>query len=119
MSWRICAPYEACRGRELYDGIRAWNQARDAGMPAPTSAGTPEEVAKLMEYRSFGPGKLKGFNFATYYRHDGDIQITVRFKNDTVVSATIVFAGNDDRKGSSETRDGFKGLFEFAQAYGD
>jgi hypothetical protein len=113
----VTNPYEICRGKSLYAGIRA--KATDSG-PGLDARGTEDEVATLMEYRSFGTGKLKGYNFATYYRHDGDIQITVRFKDGIVVNSTIVFAGNDaKKKDPAETRDGFKGLFEFAQAYGD
>lgn len=94
----------------------------DAGskMPGRDASGNQEDVSELMEHRSFGSGK-KGYGFASYYRHDGDTQIVVRFKDGLVSDSTIVFAGNDLREGSSssETRKGWKGLFEFAQAYGD
>jgi hypothetical protein len=75
--------------------------------------GTRDEVAELMERRSFGE-LATGYNFATYSRHDGDIQLTVRFGDDVVKDVTAVFAGNDDRskwnKPNAETRTGWEGL---------
>lgn len=82
----------------------------------PDSKGTKEDVASLMERRSFGTG-LKGYNFQVYYRHDGDTQLTVRFKDGLVKDVTCVRAGNDGD--GVETRKGWSGLWSFAQAYGD
>ena len=100
--------------------VDAWGKG--AEQVGPDARGTREDVAELMERRSFGE-LAKGYNFATYARHDGDIQITVRFANDVVKDVTAVFAGNDDRskwgKNNAETRTGWTGLWEFAQAYGD
>ena len=97
------------------------SSATDAA-PLKDAKGTRDEVAELMERRSFGE-LATGYNFATYSRHDGDIQLTVRFEDDVVKDVTAVFAGNNDRskwkKPNSETRKGWEGVWDFAQAYGD
>lgn len=94
--------------------------AKDSAVPSRDAKGTPSEVDSLMEHRSFGLMK-KGYGFATYYRHDGDTTLIVRFEKGIVKDSTIVFAGNDANRGKSNvvTEKGFAGVYGFAQAYGD
>lgn len=95
--------------------------AADAGMPSPNADGTPEEADKLMEWRSFNKEDAHE-NHHIYERHEGKIRILVTFKDGKVDTATCNLAAGErgaDRPESSETRQGFEGLSQFAQTYGD
>ncbi len=79
--------------------------------PQPTDydGGTIEEqVASLMERRAFSE-LSKGKGWATYERHDGDIQIKVYFKGNKVEKAVM----------DGKARQGFEGLFSLTQTFGD
>lgn len=107
-----------------FDPLDITETAGDVEMPRPDAEGTPADVAALMEMRSFGPERKDQWdaNLRIYSRHDGGITLYVRFHQGKVVTATCNLAPNERDSGSEashEVRQGFKGLYSFAQAYGD
>ena len=104
-----------------FDPLSVTEEGADSDMPGPDSEGTPEEADKLMEWRSFSKEEAHE-NHRIYERHEGKIRILVTFKDGKVSTATCNLAAGErgtDRPESTETREGFKGLFQFAQMYGD
>jgi len=83
--------------------------------------GTPQEVADLMERRSFQE-EARHDDYAIYSRHDGKISLTVRFEGGKVRDSTLTLMSGErgeDRKESATTEEGFEGVWHAAQAYGD
>ena len=93
-------------------------EGKTASSPVEKDAkGTPQEVADLMMYRSFGED-AKHKDYAIYSRHDGEISIMVRFRDGRVRDATCTMVGREGGT-SSKTKEGFQGVWEFAQSWGD
>jgi phage-related protein (TIGR01555 family) len=113
-------------GRAVSGGMRELSAgASDSEMPKPDAEGTEEDVAALMEHRSFGlvgkrPGERAGTSFAVYQRHGGNISVLVRFLDGKVRDATLTEnASETGKEPRVQTKKGFQGLFQFAQTVGD
>jgi hypothetical protein len=95
-------------------------------MPKPDARGTRQDVLKLMEHRSFRL-ETERQDYMIFSRHDGNITVTVRFRGGEVLDATLTQNASEigsknfegKREAKSQTRQGFQGLFQFAQMVGD
>jgi hypothetical protein len=97
------------------------HRAIDAAFDENVNGPIGDDVHKLMEHRSFAL-ESEEEGQAEYSRHDGDIWLTVYFKDGKVDRTEAVLSGNDkDRFGKSNriTRRGWEGLHSFTNSYGD
>ena len=98
---------------------RAELLAREAGSDMPTrdSEGTKTDADRLLSHRGFGTGRREGV-YWVYQRVEKDRFLKVHFANGIVVDATMTYT-DGYQPGEPQTREGWRGLWEFAHAYGD
>jgi hypothetical protein len=75
------------------------------------------DAARLLEHRRFSTGKRED-TYWVFQRGENDRVLKIRFANGIVVDATMTCT-DGCQPGEPQTREGWRGLWEFAQAYGD
>lgn len=89
------------------------------------SAGTLDDLKQLMEHRCFNTVKLSR-NKAIFERHDGDIYVVVRLKDNRVVGGSVRLSRQeyDEEKqaytpAKTKVLNSWRDVYSIAQAYGD